>query len=533
MKVDDWFLTVEERGNFDSHIDDRHADGRAWTEGNLVEALVHGATYFRRLHEAFGGLDGGDFVHLCDWRGDGDERLDGPGTDLATVLGGLERRGVEVRGMVWRSHPHQARFSEQEAIHLAQAVNEAGGEVLLDERVRRAGSHHQKLVLLRHPGHEGDDVAFVGGIDLCHGRNDDIDHRGDPQPGELDERYGDHPPWHDIQLQVRGPAIGDLALTFRERWEDPTPLDHRNPWRARVARIVHQPEHPGLLPDMPPDPPAAGPHAVQVLRTYPSKRPAFPFAPNGERSIARAYRKAFARAQRLIYIEDQYLWSEHVADELVDALRRAPDLELVAVVPRFPEQNGRVSGPPSRIGHQTALDRVQEAGGERVSVFDLENEEGTPIYVHAKACVIDDVWASVGSDNLNLRSWSHDSELSCAVLDTTLDEREPLDPAGLGDGARAFARELRLELWAEHLGRTSDDPALVDPQTGVALWRVAAAALDRWHDGGEVGPRPPGRVRAHDPVRVRWWASWWARPIYHFAVDPDGRPAGMRRTRRF
>ena len=45
----DWFLTADERGNLDTDIDRRRGDGRAWTEGNAVEALVHGATYFRRL----------------------------------------------------------------------------------------------------------------------------------------------------------------------------------------------------------------------------------------------------------------------------------------------------------------------------------------------------------------------------------------------------------------------------------------------------------------------------------------------------
>ena len=54
------------------------------------------------------------------------------------------------------------------------------------------------------------------------------------------------------------------------------------------------------------------------------------------------------------------------------------------------------------------------------------------------------VWAIVGSDNLNLRSWTHDSELSCAVLDATRDARALSDPGGLGDGARALARDLRL-----------------------------------------------------------------------------------------
>jgi hypothetical protein len=57
------------------------------------------------------------------------------------------------------------------------------------------------------------------------------------------------------------------------------------------------------------DPPALGGHAVQVLRTYPSRRPKYPFAPEGERSIARALSKAIDRARTLIYLEDQYFWS--------------------------------------------------------------------------------------------------------------------------------------------------------------------------------------------------------------------------------
>jgi phosphatidylserine/phosphatidylglycerophosphate/cardiolipin synthase-like enzyme len=536
-RIDDWFLGPEERGNPATVIDRRRGDGRAWTEGNRVGALVHGAEYYRRLLAALRTLRKGDLVAISDWRGDADQLLEGPGTELGKVLADLARQGVEVRVLLWRSHPSRAHFNEEQNLHLGEVVNQAGGEVLLDERVRGPGSQHQKLVLVRHRGREHEDVAFLGGIDLSHGRRDTERHLGDPQPVPMDRRYGPRPPWHDTQLEVRGPAVGDLWVTFRERWEDPTPLDHRNPWRARLTRRVGQPRHPSPLPELPHDPPPDGPHAVQVLRTYPAKRPRLPFAPNGERSIARAYRKVLWRARRLVYLEDQYLWSEDIATALAEALRRSPELRLLAVVPRYPDQDGRLTGPPNRIGQQAAIDLVRSAGGDRVAVYDLENEAGTPIYVHAKVCVVDDVWAAVGSDNLNRRSWTHDAELSAAVLDETRDRREPRDPAGLGDGARVFARDLRLRLWREHLGREpGDDGDLLDPVRGFDAWREAAAALDAWHRERAAGTRtarPPGQVREHHPGRVQPWAAWWAGPVYRTIVDPDGRPRRLRRAGRF
>lgn len=529
MDLEAWFLTAAERDNPATVLDSRHGpDPAAFTEGNDVRALVHGATYFPRLAEVVDGLAAGDLLCFTDWRGDPDERLTGePGSEVSQVFCGAAGRGVVVKGLLWRSHVDGLAFSSEENRHLGTDINEAGGEVLLDQRVRAFGSHHQKLVVAR--GSNGD-VAFAGGIDLCHSRRDDAAHGGDPQGLAMSPEYGDTPPWHDVQLEVRGPAVGDLEAVFRERWDDPAPLDHRLRMAVERRLVKGLDTAASPLPPQAPDPAPMGSCAVQVLRTYAARRPRYPFAPRGERSVAAAYRKALRRATRLVYLEDQYLWSRHVAQLFADALQRRPELQLVAVVPRFPDQDGAVSRPPNLVGRQDALDLVRRAGGDRVLVLDLENPAGTPVYVHAKVCVIDDVWASVGSDNLNLRSWTHDSELSCAVVDAERDGRAPGDPGGHGDGARRFARELRLELWREHLD-APDDEGLVDPDDGFARMRASAAALDAWHDGGRVGPRPAGRLRVHRADRVARTTQAWARPLYRVVVDPDGRPRrGLRRS---
>jgi phosphatidylserine/phosphatidylglycerophosphate/cardiolipin synthase-like enzyme len=526
--LEDWFLTASERGNAFTGVDRRHP-GPAWTTGNHVETLVHGATYFRRLLEAITELGAGDQLFFTDWRSDPDQRLaDGPETEIGKVLAAAVRRGVAVKGLLWRSHADRLGFSAKENRHLGAIVNEAGGEVLLDQRVRLGGSHHQKLVVIRHGKDQVGDLAFVGGIDLCHSRQDDSDHLGDPQRQSMAPVYGRTPPWHDVQVAIAGPAVGDLDFTFRERWADPGPLS-RDPIGIFHDLLRRTDRKASVLPPMAPDPIVAGTHSVQVLRTYGRRLRGYPFAPQGERSIARAYEKAIRRARRLIYIEDQFLWSNEVMKSFVEALTFNPDLHLIAVVPRYFDQAGALTLPPNQVGREQAVRALLEAGGDRVAVFDIENVHGVPVYVHAKVCVIDDVWTSVGSDNFNRRSWGHDSEIACAVMDDERDPRSPADPAGLGDGARKYARDLRLRLWREHLGRDEgDDRDLVDPAEAVAKFHQTAVALDRWHVEGERGGRPPGRVRPHPRIQPSRATRLWAGVLYRNIYDPDGRPRALR-----
>ena len=144
---------------------------------------------------------------------------------------------------------------------------------------------------------------------------------------------------HDVQLAIRGPAVGEVEVTFRERWCDPSPLT-RNPVH-RVADLVRREDiHADVMPEQLPDPAPQGRLSVQVLRTYPFRRRGFPFARLGERSIARAYRRALERAGELIYVEDQYLWSTEIAEVFAEALAQRPALHVVGVVPMHPDTDG-------------------------------------------------------------------------------------------------------------------------------------------------------------------------------------------------
>lgn len=552
-----WLLTRTERGNPDTHLDDPHLDDpdatpsadpdAAWTTGNRVHAHVDGASYLAALHRVLEATGPGDLVLFTDWMGDASLRLTGePGSEVVEVLGRAERRGADVVGLVWRSHTDQVGFFAADNRHLGEQLGRRGADVALDMRVRPGGSHHQKFVVVRHADDPARDVAFVGGIDLARNRRDDSRHLGDPQGRPLTAEYGERAPWHDVQLELRGPVVAGVETTFRERWEDPTPLT-RAPWR-RVADALRRVEHdPQPLPAQRPAPPVAGDQTVQLLRTYPqlSPRRGYAFARRGERSVARGYSKAIAQADELVYIEDQFFWShrtEHnlpwrrrsstneprgndVVAAVEQQLAARPGLRVVIVVPRFPDKDG-VNRAAQVLARHRALKRLHDVNADRVAVYWLENVEGTPVYVHAKVCVVDDTWSTTGSDNFNRRSWTHDSELTAAVLDPE------------------HARTLRLRLAAEHLGRLPEPSAAEpDPQVDLAVmvdcksgegmfeqFAEHARRLDAWHRGGRRGERPPGHLRRLPLEKPPLLLRGVARVLLSTVHDPDGRPRDLRRT---
>ena len=306
--------------------------------------------------------------------------------------------------------------------------------MLLDQRVRRGGSHHQKLVVLRHPGHRSA-TSRSPAASTC-------------ATAAATTRPPRRPAGRaDVQGVRRPPALARRAAGAarpggrRARphvpgtLDRPAPLDKLRRSRGSSDKLRGADLTPDPLPDQPPDPPPCGPHPSRCCG--PTRRRARrTLRPARRAQLARGYTKAIRRARRLIYLEDQYLWSRASPSCSRGALGDNPELHLVVVVPRHPDVDGRLALPPNQVGRRRRS-TCADGRPDRVHVFDVENHAGTPVYVHAKVCVIDDVWASVGSDNFNRRSWTHDSELSCAVLDDT------------GE----FARDLRLRLLREHLDR--------------------------------------------------------------------------------
>ncbi len=397
------------------------ASASAPRRGNAFELLVDGAEALPRIAEALRGAR--SHVHIAGWHVDPAFRLEPGAPALAELLDSL---GVDVRVLVWAGAPLPLfRPSRGQVRDAARLLRRGRVRVALDARERPLHCHHEKLVIV------DDRVAFVGGIDLTDLAGARYDDPAHPARGKLG--------WHDAAARIEGPAVGDVARHFALRWRETA----REP-----------------LPE-PADPDPAGSIELQVVRTVPER--VYTALPRGEFSILESYRRALRSAERLVYLESQFLWSPEIVEVLAEKLRRPPhdDFRLVCVLPM--KANDGADDTRGQIGR--LLDADEGRGRILACALHQQGAGACPVYVHAKIGIVDDRWLTVGSANLNDHSLFNDTELNLVLHDPEA------------------ARSARLRLWREHLERddVDGDPARVVDE----LWRPLAEAQLARHESGE------------------------------------------------
>lgn len=279
-------------------------------------------------------------------------------------------------------------------------------------------STHQKLVVVDRS------IAFLGGMDLANSRWDDRGHAAqNPHHRSGFRSYG---PYHDVQSYVTGDAVDVLRGWFADRWrlatgnELPAMDPPRRELEIRPSFEVTAPLV-GLTRTLPrtEEPPAA---AVQ--------------------EIYQLHLRAIASAQRLIYIENQYLSSDELCDAFVRRMSiPGPPLEIVMVLPEksagFKE---RISIGVYQQRILERLGRVAKETGHRLGVYysAAPGEEGdAPVFIHAKVLAVDDRFLLVSSANTANRSMGFDTELGLAW--------EAPEPT-------PSLQSARINLLAEHCG---------------------------------------------------------------------------------
>ncbi len=186
---------------------------------------------------------------------------------------------------------------------------------------------------------------------------------------------------------------------------------------------------------------------------------------HGDYSILESYVGALRSAERIVYLENQFLWSPEVVDILAEKLEHPPsdDFRVVVLLPARANDGADVSR-----GQVAALIAADE-GDDRFlacTVYAREGKSRDVVYVHAKVGIVDDRWLTIGSANLNAHSLLDDTEMNVVTHDETI------------------ARSTRLALWAEHLEREEEQVAGSTAAVVDDLWRpIATEQLHRIERG--------------------------------------------------
>jgi phosphatidylserine/phosphatidylglycerophosphate/cardiolipin synthase-like enzyme len=287
------------------------------------------------------------------------------------------------------------------------------------------GSHHHKYALI------DDEIAFVGGLDICDSRWDTRAHAPHDER-RIDVSGEPYRPFHDLQLALRGEVVADVRRIFEELWSSVSklPVTAGQPWDEKPS--LRKLAEDGLF---------VRAREVMLSRTIYREDEA------GVTEVEALLTQAIASAESFIYIENQYLTSLAILtafrDRLLDAER--PLLTIVVVMPDggdTPKEDFVLGNRQRSVRY--AIAKVAEQRGHRIRFLITSDrsdaEKPVSTFIHAKLLAVDDQLLCVGSANLTNRSMRIDNELVLTVQ------------ADAGSDASADIHAVVSSLLAEHAG---------------------------------------------------------------------------------
>ena len=372
--------------------------------GNRVRPLIDGTPAFERIGDAVEAARHSIWLTVAFFAFD----LHFPhgGGALFDVLDRAAARGIDVRILFWRPNPESSgygrTFPGTQANHAELAARRSGVLVRWD-RASGAFCQHQKSWLI--DAGRPTETAFVGGINLTAVALGSPGHREGGQ--------------HDLYVEVRGPSATDVHHNFVQRWNEASErAEEDGVWPPGTGSAAL------VFPSRISAP--CGPSVVQIQRMVcpgryadrtatPGGQP-FDIA-GGERSILQQYRMAIDAARSTIMIENQALPIPEIANRLEAALSRG--VEVALLVPAIPE--GHVHSARRDPTREALFAGIETLGRHEnfllAGLFTPDGESRRSIYVHAKAMLVDDAWATVGSCNLHSNSLSGHTEMNASVWD--------------------------------------------------------------------------------------------------------------------
>jgi len=234
-------------------------------------------------------------------------------------------------------------------------------------------------------------IGFTGGTGV-----------GDKWTG--DGRQPGH--WRQTDVRVEGPIVRFLQAAFAENWRDTTGI------LLTGDAYFPEPERRGAL-------------AIQSVKSSPA---------SGAAEAYLLFLLAIDAARSSIKLTNPYFVPDaRMAQALVDAARRGVEVNIITA--------GAVGSTLDRLvrkASQAHFGRALEAG--------VKIHEYGPAMLHAKTMVVDDQWVSIGSANLDNRSFAINNELNVTFLDRGLARRL----AGIFEEDLKYTTPVTREDWARH-----------------------------------------------------------------------------------
>jgi cardiolipin synthase len=352
--------------------------------GNRVDVLVDAPSAYGAMFAAIAAAR--DHINVESYI----LEAEGPGESLANLL--LQKRASGVRvNLIFDSFGSLRTSAEY-----FRRLREAGVALCEYNPVRSwrpllRALHlrdHRKLLIV-----DGR-IAFVGGINFSSVY----------AYGSAGRRMAreERPPWRDMHVRVEGPLVTQLQEVFLEHWKCQV---GRPP---AVARYL-----PALLP--------RGGSQVGVAACDAGRR---------RNPFYTSLLAAIGNAQQRIRITTAYFVPpRRLLRALERAARRGIDVRLLLP--------GISDSWPALAAGRSYYGRLLHAG---VKIYECHDA-----ILHAKAAVVDGVWATVGSSNMDWRSFLHNAEINVIGIDPNLaGELERLHAEDI-----ARSQPITLERWTE------------------------------------------------------------------------------------
>jgi cardiolipin synthase A/B len=330
--------------------------GRHLTAGNKVSLLVDGPATYEAMFKAIEAAK--DHINFETFIFSDDE----VGRKFADLLIRKQAEGVQVN-LIYDS---VGSISTPAAFF--QSLRDDGLNVLefnpinplkLRKSLRFTHRDHRKVMVI-----DGK-IAFTGGVNISsvyYGSSSSI---GEPSYSKAT--------WRDTHIQIEGPAVADLQRSFVQTWfyQKGPPLAKRNYFPHLDAQ---------------------GKALAQVIPSSPGE---------SHRLTYVMYVAAIRNARYSIDLTTPYFVPDHqMREAITQAAKRGVYVRIV--LPNSSDSNLALYA-----GHSFYSDLLESG----VRIYELRDR-----MVHAKTAVIDGMWSTVGSTNIDLQSFLYNNEINVIVI---------------------------------------------------------------------------------------------------------------------